>query len=205
MEYFERLIGSTRRECTDHLIVFSEEHLRRILAKYASYYNEMRVHTSLAKDAPFTRPIERSGDIVAYPILGGLHHRYVRIWFSESDRAVDTGDTRRRHKAAVRRRNSPVRSVTGIAGLSEFLTAADLCEQYHRSRMRITLHIKQHHFPRPIKFGGHVGYVRWPTIVERWANEWMTAPLGNELVRSARPHQARTMPCADNPRRAWRK
>jgi hypothetical protein len=79
MEYFERLIGSTRRECTDHLIVFSEEHLRRILAKYASYYNEMRVHTSLAKDAPFTRPIERFGEIVAYPILGGLHHRYARI------------------------------------------------------------------------------------------------------------------------------
>ena len=82
-----------------------------------------------------------------------------------------------------------MRSVTGIAGLSEFLTAADLCEQYHRSRMRITQHIKQHHFPRPIKFGGRVGYVRWSAIVERWANEWMTAPLGNELVRSARPHQ----------------
>jgi transposase InsO family protein len=77
--YLERLIGSIRRECTDHLIVFSEEHLRRILAKYASYYNEVRVHTSLGKDAPFTRPIERFGEIVVYPILGGLHHRYARI------------------------------------------------------------------------------------------------------------------------------
>ena len=77
--YVERLIGSIRRECTDHLIVFSEEHLRRILAKYTTYYNEVRTHVSLGKDAPCTRPIERFGDIVAYPILGGLHHRYARI------------------------------------------------------------------------------------------------------------------------------
>src|SRR5262245_32231458 len=77
--YVERLIGSIRRECTDHVIVFNAEHLRRILEKYAAYYNEMRTHVSLAKDAPYTRPIERFGDIVAYPILGGLHHRYARI------------------------------------------------------------------------------------------------------------------------------
>ena len=69
--YVERLIGSIRRECTDHLIVFNEEHLRRILAKYASYYNEVRTHIALGKDAPCRRPIERFGDIVAYPILGG--------------------------------------------------------------------------------------------------------------------------------------
>jgi transposase InsO family protein len=50
--YIERLIGSIRRECTDHLIVFSEAHLRRILAKYSAYYNEARVHISLGKDAP---------------------------------------------------------------------------------------------------------------------------------------------------------
>ena len=77
--HVERLIGSVRRECADHLIVFNAEHLRRILAKYAAYYNEVRVHTSLGKDAPCTRPIERFGDVVAYPILGGLHHRYARI------------------------------------------------------------------------------------------------------------------------------
>jgi transposase InsO family protein len=77
--YVERLIGSIRRECTDHLIVFSEEHLRQILAKYSTYYNEVRVHISLGKDAPCTRPIERFGGIVAHPILGGLHHRYARI------------------------------------------------------------------------------------------------------------------------------
>src|SRR5262245_55475797 len=74
----ERLIGS-RHECTDHVIVFNEEHLRRILSKYASYYNEVRTHLSLGKDAPCTRPIERFGDIIAQPILCGLHHRYTRI------------------------------------------------------------------------------------------------------------------------------
>jgi transposase InsO family protein len=77
--YVERLIGSIRRECTDHLLVFNAEHLRGILAKYASYYNEVRTHVSLGKDTPCRRPIERLGDIVAYPILGGLHHRYARI------------------------------------------------------------------------------------------------------------------------------
>jgi transposase InsO family protein len=77
--YAERLIESVRRECTDHMIAFNAQHLRRILAKYAIYYNETRTHVSLAKDAPCTRPIERFGDVVAHPILGGLHHRYARI------------------------------------------------------------------------------------------------------------------------------
>ena len=75
----ERLIGSARHECTDHVIVLNEDHLRRILSKYASYYNEVRTHLSLGKDAPCTRPIEWFGDIIAQPILGGLHHRYARI------------------------------------------------------------------------------------------------------------------------------
>ena len=77
--YVERLIGSIRRECSGHLIVFNAEHLRRILTKYAAYYNEVRTHVSLGKDAPCPRPIERFGEIVAHPILGGLHHRYARI------------------------------------------------------------------------------------------------------------------------------
>jgi hypothetical protein len=77
--HVERLIGSTRHECTDHVIVFNEAHLRRILSKYAGYYNEVRTHLSLGKDAPCTRPIERFGDIIAQTILGGLHHRYARI------------------------------------------------------------------------------------------------------------------------------
>ena len=77
--HVERLIGSIRRECTDHLIVLNEEHLRRILAKFSTYYNGWRPHISLGKDAPNRRPIERFGDIVAHAILGGLHHRYARI------------------------------------------------------------------------------------------------------------------------------
>jgi transposase InsO family protein len=77
--HVERLIGSIRRECTDHLIVLNEEHLRRILAKFSAYYNGWRPHVSLGKDAPDGRPIERFGDIVAHAILGGLHHRYTRI------------------------------------------------------------------------------------------------------------------------------
>ena len=77
--YVERLIGSIRRECTDHFIAFNEEHLRRILLKYATYYNEVRTHIALGKDAPCTRPIERFGAIIADSILGGLHHRYARI------------------------------------------------------------------------------------------------------------------------------
>ena len=60
----ERLIGSARHECTDHVIVFNEEHLQRILSKYARYYNEVRAHLSLGKDASCTRPIERFGDIM---------------------------------------------------------------------------------------------------------------------------------------------
>jgi hypothetical protein len=76
---FGKLVASIRRECTDHLLVFNVEHLRRILSKYASYYNEARTHVSLGKDAPCRRPIEQFGDIVAYPTLGGLHHRYARI------------------------------------------------------------------------------------------------------------------------------
>jgi transposase InsO family protein len=77
--HVERLIGSIRRECTDDLIVLNEEHLRRILAKFSTYYNGWRPHVSLGKDAPDGRPIERFGDIVAHAILGGLHHRYARI------------------------------------------------------------------------------------------------------------------------------
>jgi transposase InsO family protein len=77
--HVERLIGSIRRECTDHLIVANQEHFRRILAKFAPYYNHMRTHISLAKDAPNRRPTERFGDIVAHAILGELHQRYARI------------------------------------------------------------------------------------------------------------------------------
>jgi transposase InsO family protein len=73
--HVERLIGSIRRESLDHLIVFSEAHLRA----YVSYYNEVRAHLSLDKDAPDFRETQKIGRIAAIPILGGLHHQYVRL------------------------------------------------------------------------------------------------------------------------------
>src|SRR5712675_645389 len=72
--FAERLIGSLRRECLDHIIVLGEEHLRRILKNYAAYYNGLRTHRALNKDAPLSRQVQRSG-----VILGGLHRQYVRI------------------------------------------------------------------------------------------------------------------------------
>jgi transposase InsO family protein len=77
--FAERLIGSIRRECVDHFIVLGEAHLRRILRAYARYYNEIRTHRSLDKDSPVSRSVQRTGNIKSYPILGGLHHHYVRI------------------------------------------------------------------------------------------------------------------------------
>jgi transposase InsO family protein len=77
--FAERLIGSIRRECTDHIVVLGEAHLCRVLRSYASYYNEIRTHRSLNKDAPVSRPVQRTGSIKSDPILGGLHHRYVRV------------------------------------------------------------------------------------------------------------------------------
>jgi len=70
--FAERLIGSIRRESVDHVVVFGEGHLRRILAKYAIYYNELRTHRSLNKDAPIHRAIHHGGRIVSAPVLGGL-------------------------------------------------------------------------------------------------------------------------------------
>ena len=75
----ERLIGSIRRECVDHIIVLGEMHLRRILKSYADYYNGVRTHRSLNKDAPVSRPVQRTGMISSRAMLGGLHHHYARI------------------------------------------------------------------------------------------------------------------------------
>jgi hypothetical protein len=76
--YAERLIGSIRRECLDYVVVCGERHLRHLLKSYQRYYNEARTHLSLSKDAPVSRPIQAVGSIVAKPLLGGLHHQYVR-------------------------------------------------------------------------------------------------------------------------------
>ena len=75
----ERLIGTLRRECLDHMVIFGEAHLRRILSAYAVYYNQTRTHLALNKDCPRERPIQRFGSVVAIPVLAGLHHQYARI------------------------------------------------------------------------------------------------------------------------------
>src|SRR5262245_17667311 len=77
--YVERLIGTLRRECLDHVLILGERHLRRVLTLYALYYNETRTHLGLAKDAPRRRAVQRCGRILATPILSGLHHHYARI------------------------------------------------------------------------------------------------------------------------------
>ena len=77
--YAERLIGSIRRDCLDHVVVLGERHLRHALESYQQYYNEARTHLSLDKDARVARAIEAIGKIAAKPLLGGLHHQYIRI------------------------------------------------------------------------------------------------------------------------------
>jgi transposase InsO family protein len=76
--FVERLIGSIRRECVDYIIILGEAHLRRILKSYARYYNETRTHLALGKDAPVSRPVQRTGVIGSCAVLGGLHHHYAR-------------------------------------------------------------------------------------------------------------------------------
>ncbi len=79
--FCERVIGSIRRDCLDHVIVINERHLRRILREYVDYYHTCRTHLSLNKDPPEPRIVEppKLGKIVAFPHVGGLHHRYGRI------------------------------------------------------------------------------------------------------------------------------
>jgi len=78
--FAERLIGSIRRECLDHVLVLGQRHLRRTLARYFAYYHQARTHLALDKDAPDIRPTQlpEAGTILQIPEVGGLHHRYVR-------------------------------------------------------------------------------------------------------------------------------
>lgn len=77
--HVERLIGSICRECLDHCLILNAAHLRRLLQRYADYYNCDRTHLALDKDSPLVRPVQRRGRIYSHPILGGLHRRYARI------------------------------------------------------------------------------------------------------------------------------
>ena len=79
--YVERVIGSIRRDALDHVIILNERHLRRLLREYVAYYHNCRTHLSLNKDPPMHRAVEppETGNIVAFPHMGGLHHRYTRL------------------------------------------------------------------------------------------------------------------------------
>ena len=78
--YMERAIGTIRRECLDHLIVFNEASLYRHMTSFLAYYHESRTHLSLGKDTPEARPVKppELGTVIAIPQVGGLHHRYER-------------------------------------------------------------------------------------------------------------------------------
>jgi len=78
--YAERVIGSIRRECLDHVVVIGEQHLRDVLARYMDYYNRTRTHLSLTKDAPEHRTVQQpsQGGVVEVPRVGGLHHEHQR-------------------------------------------------------------------------------------------------------------------------------
>src|SRR5215469_4147498 len=79
--YVERVIGSIRRECLDHFIIFNERHLRRVLSSYEHYYHRTRTDLALRKDCPDPRPVQplTRGKVIAIPEVGGLHHRYERL------------------------------------------------------------------------------------------------------------------------------
>ena len=78
--YVERIIGSIRRECLNHVIVFNERHLRRILSRYFRYHHTVRTHLGPANDTPLARPVQppAMGEVVVLPEVGALHHRYER-------------------------------------------------------------------------------------------------------------------------------
>jgi putative transposase len=79
--YVERLVGSIRRECLDRVIVFNERQLRQVLQSYFEYYHEVRPHRALSHDSPIPRAVQSSparGDVMEIPLLGGLHHHYLR-------------------------------------------------------------------------------------------------------------------------------
>jgi transposase InsO family protein len=79
--YGERLMGTLRRDCLDHMVVLDETHRRRLRRDYLAYYHRVRTHLSLAKDSPEPGAVQRFdlGRIVETPLVGGLHHRYRRV------------------------------------------------------------------------------------------------------------------------------
>jgi transposase InsO family protein len=88
--FAERLIGSIRRECVDHIVILSEAHLRRILQTYARYYNDIRTHWSLNKDTPVSRPVQRTGNIKSHALLGKARHRLLQDRLAAAAQATES-------------------------------------------------------------------------------------------------------------------
>ena len=133
----ERVIGSIRRECLDHVIAFGEASLRRTLFSYFSYYHQTRPHLSLEKDAPEPRPIQppELGRVVAVPQVGGLHHRYERrclIGSGPIQLAIGLGESTRAHFFADLR--LPLVRQPRIGFLSEGNSAGFACGNNFRSK-----------------------------------------------------------------------
>jgi len=79
--FVERLNGTLRRDCLDHVLALNGHHLRRIVSRYLSYYHDWRTHLSLSRDAPNPRVVHppSQGKVVAFSEVGGLHHHYERL------------------------------------------------------------------------------------------------------------------------------
>jgi transposase InsO family protein len=167
--FAERLIGSIRRECVDHFIVLGEAHLRRILRSYARYYNDIRTHRSLDKDAPVSRPVQRTGVITSNPILGGLHRHYVRVSFSV-------------HTATSTRSSAPSRSATRPSESSAARISSKLPLRANRSRTEMIVVLYANGAPDTIRTCGlrlrrakaNQPCSPPPTEIEGWASIWMS-------------------------------
>jgi Integrase core domain len=130
--YSERLIGSIRRECLDHVVVFGERHLRHLLNSYQKYYNEARTHLSLHKDAPIPRAVQTIGRTLAVSVLGGLHHQYSVV----GGKVMTPADPRRFTRCSRLSRSSLTKCARcGIAeGHSTFIFVAFLAQSRPTSR-----------------------------------------------------------------------
>src|SRR5262249_7578192 len=183
--YVERLIGTIRRECLDHMVVFGEAHLRRILGRYAAYYNESRIHRSLDKDVPFHRAIERFGVITSQPVLGGLHHQYCRILFSR----------RTRMPHSIGRLSASAASHHGLSSAA-FIT--NIAESDFRHPQAWPSSIRPTMFASAtlsVGAGSSTPNLRWPPVSSRGRISWRSSRARTRRPRGS-PAMAPCISCA---------